>query len=452
MKQDIIIVCMIPLAALLLSGCSTSSLSWQDTKQVPVSSKIEISQSIWWSDFNDPLINEFVQQLQTQNIDIQIAEARLVEARAMKTVSRSGLFPDIAVNATGTRGNTTSINPTTFGQMGFDTSWEIDVFGRTRAGINAAEARRLISLAGIDDARNIVTADLVRAVIEWRQAKQTIKTINDLLMAQDEQVTLLASRERAGLIDASFAERARAQRAQTATELPNAEAAASAAQYQIERLLAVRDETIQSALATADLQILNIPRAEDALSITLERVRNRPDVKQARAELLGAQANLKVAEADLWPRVTISSFFGVQDGSDGLRLAENPIWSIASGVTTPLLNFGRLKEMVKAADARAQQAALRYEDTVNHALQETKTALSDYLKGMNAVFAQEKALKSREDTLRIAKNRFDRGLTDMTDLTTAQAELDTATLAFINIKTKTAIAYIRLQKSLATAF
>ena len=194
---------------------------------------------------------------------------------------------------------------------------------------------------------------------------------------------------------------------------------------------------------------MNIPRVEDALSITLDRIRERPDVKQARAELLGAQANLRQAEANLWPRVTLSSFFGVQDGSNGLMLAKNPIWSLASAVALPVLNFGRLQGMVDATDARSQQASLRYEDIVNRALQETKTALSDYLNGMNAVLAQEDALKSRQDTVRIAKDRFDRGLTDMTDLTTAQAELDTATIALISSRTKTAIAFIRLQKALA---
>jgi NodT family efflux transporter outer membrane factor (OMF) lipoprotein len=443
---------LIPLASLLLSGCSAFSVPWQNKEPVVISSEPQVSQSSWWSDFNDPLIDLFANKLQTQNIDIQIAEARLAEARAMKIVSRSGFFPDLSVSASGARGNTSSPKSETLGQAGFDASWELDVFGRTRAGVDAAEARRLASLASVNDAKNIVTAELVRTVIEWRQAKQTTKEINDLLKAQDDQVSLLESRVKAGLIDASFLERARAQRAQTAAGLPDSEAAANAAQYQIERLLAVRDETVQIALTQANPKIMNIPRVEDALSITLESVRERPDVRQARAGLLAAQADLKQAEADLWPRVTLSSFFGVQDGGDGLRLAENPVWSLASAVTLPLLNFGRLRGMVDAADARAKQASLRYEDIVNRALQETKTALSDYLNGMNSISAQESALKSRQDTIRIAKERFERGLTDMTDLTTAQAELDTATIALINIKTETAIAYIRLQKSLKSNF
>lgn len=439
----------IPLVALFLSGCSTLSLPWQDKEVTVAYVPVPIFTAAWWTDFNDPLIDLFVDKLKVQNIDIQIAEARLAEARAMKSVSRSGFFPDLSVAARGTRGNTTSQKAETLGQAGFDASWELDVFGRTRAGVEAAEARRLARLAGVDDAGNIVTAELVRAVIEWRQAKQTAREINDLLRAQDDQVSLLESRARAGLIDASFLERARAQRAQTATGLPDAEAAANAAQYQIERLLAVRDQSVEVALANADLKIMNIPSINSALSITLDRVRNRPDIRQARAELLAAQDDLKQAEADLWPRVSLSSFFGVQDGSHGRMLAENPIWSLASAVTIPLLNFGRLQGMVDAADARAQQASLRYEDTVNRALQETKTALSDYLNGMNAVSAQQRALQSRQETVRIAKDRFERGLTDMTDLTTAQAELDTATIALINIRTKTAIDFIRLQKALA---
>lgn len=442
----------IPLTtAMLLSACATISYSWQDKEAASLlTQKPQPIGSPWWCDFNDPLVNFFVERLHSQNIDIKIAKARLEEARALKRVSSSGFFPDISGTVSAMRGNATSLDLENTGQAGFDASWEIDFFGKTRADVDSTEAQRLESLAGIDDAKNTVTADIVRAVIEWRQAQQTTKEINDLLEAQSDQVALLESRTKAGLIDSSFLERARAQYAQTSTDLPEAVADANAAQYQIERLLSVRDDMVQQSLANAGPRAMTIPVVEDALSITLDRVRERPDVRQARARLLAAQADLRESEADLWPKVTLSSFFGAQDGSDGLMLAENPIWSLASAVSAPILNFGRLRGLVDAADARAQQTMLNYEGVTNRALQETKTALSDYLNGVNAVQAQKNALKFRQDAVGITKERFDRGLTDMIDLTTAQAELDSATISLIGLKTDTAIAYIRLQKALAT--
>jgi outer membrane protein TolC len=131
-----------------------------------------------------------------------------------------------------------------------------------------------------------------------------------------------------------------------------------------------------------------------------------------------------------------------------MRLSSNPVWSLASSLTAPLINFCRLRSEIDASNARANAALLQYENATNLALQETKTALSDYLNGVNTVKAQEEALINRQEAVRLARIRFDRGLTDMTDLTTAQAELDEATLSLITLQTQTAIAYIRLQKAL----
>lgn len=434
------------LTAFLLIGCS--HLPFQEKSRQEILEQ-KIGSQGWWLVFNDPLLNNLVNQLNTQNIDIQIAKARLSEARALKIPAQSGFFPSVDSVASASRSDVSIPQIQDIAQAGFDAKWEVDLFGQTRARVSAAEANRLSRIAGVGNARSIVIADLVRAVIEWRQSLRTISKTKDLIKVQDDQVTLLNARVKAGLIDSSFLERARAQRAQTSTSLPQAEAAANAARFQIERLLAVRDGSVETILATDTMPSIRIPNPEEFGEITIETLRSRPDIAIARAELLGAEANLDGAEAALWPQISLSAFFGIQDGSDGVRLSSNPVWSLSSSLSAPLLNFGKLRSEVKAANARTQAAALNFENVVNLALQETKTALSDYLNGLNAVAAQELALQARKDTVRIAKTRFDRGLTDMTDLTTAQAELDSANLSLIRQETETAIAYIRLQKALS---
>jgi NodT family efflux transporter outer membrane factor (OMF) lipoprotein len=444
--KKIILLCSV---SLLLSGCSAIPfLERNRVSPVHQNNILQASQG-WWQEFEDPALNHLMAKLDAQNIDIKIGEARLAEARALRNVAQSGLFPSVNATATGSRRDVSSPNLTTIGQAGFDTAWELDVFGRTRAGITAIEATRLARLAGVMDAQNIVRADLARAVIEWRQANEKIKKTKDLLASQDKQIEILQARAKGGLIDSSFFERAKAQRAQTATNLPEAQAERNSAQYQIERLLAVRDNSVKNILETSPPQSISIPSPKNFESITLDSIRNRPDLRIARNELLAANARLKQAEAALWPQISLTSFFGVQDGSNGMQLSSNPVWSLASNLTTPLLNFGRLRGDVKASTARAQAALLTYENATNLALQETKTALSDYLNGVNTVTAQKQALDGRQEAVRLARIRFDRGLTDMTDLTTAQSELDQATLTLISLQTQTAIAYIRLQKALA---
>lgn len=140
----------------------------------------------------------------------------------------------------------------------------------------------------------------------------------------------------------------------------------------------------------------------------------------------------------------------MQNISGQLLVADNPLWSAGAALSMPLLNFGRLHAAIDAADSRSQRVLSVYENSVLIALQETQTALADYLNGTNALALQGNALRYREDTVTLTAERFRSGLTDMTDLTTAQAELNRATILLIDRKAATAIAYIRLQKALAT--
>lgn len=406
----------------------------------------------WWRVYNDPLMDALADQLLSQNIDIQIAAARIQESRALNKSFRSAFFPDIAATGSATRQNKDMFSNATILQGGFNASWEVDLFGRIRANVDAADARVLSVQASSNNVRNSVLADLMRAVIDWRQANETLAQTNALLKAQDDQVSIFRIRAEAGLIDATFFERAQAQREQTATQLPLALAGLNTARYQIERLLGKNPGDLAVLLKESRLAAFTVPQPHEIKDIPLDVIQSRPDVAAARADMLAAQGDANEAEANLWPRITLSSFFGLQDISgDTQFVISNPVWSLASGITAPLLNFGRLRGKVEAADARTKQAELRYENTVLQALQEARTALSDYVNGVNALTQQNLALTHRQQTISLARNRFERGLNDMTDLTTAQAEFDQATLLLIERKAFTATAYIRLQKALGSA-
>lgn len=435
------------LIIIIVSGCSQLQPIWEKPEEV-IEKKEWLEHQKWWVAFDDPLLNQLADQVLTENIDIQIAEARLREANALKIVARAGFFPNILGTASVTRGNLNSPKLINYSQIGLDTAWEIDIFGMVRASIDAVEATQLAREAGVDYARNIIIADLAKAVIEWRQARHTLNEIKSLLSVQDDQIALLSSRVKAGLIDASFLERARALREQTKITLPQAQAAANTAHYQIEKLINCRDASLTKLLNDARPLLMKVPEPHYLKTISFKSLANRPDIKIAKAELLAASADFRQAEANLWPKISLSTFFGVHDPSNTFFLASNPIWSIGSSLTLPIVNFGELRGAVDAADARAQQALLNYENTVNLALQETKTALSDYLNGLSALKDQAQALKNRQNTVRIVQTRFEQGLTDMTDLTTAQTEVNQSTLNLISLATGAAIAYVRFQKAL----
>ena len=307
----------------LLAGCETIKDFMPVRHPVEQAAPAVMGANRWWKPFNDPMMEQLADQLLAQNIDIKIAQARVDEARGQVRVARSGWFPDIFGSGLANRGDDQlgQSKASSIVKGGLDASWEIDVFGRTRSRFNSAENQEVAAQASVQDVQNFVIAELVKAVIEWHQARQTIKETNDLLVSQQDQVKLLHSRAKAGLIDASFMERAQAEYAQTATQLPLAQASLDAAEYKIEKLLGKSSGELHVFLTTQPSKELSVPQPDKTLDVAIDTIRSRPDIRAAKAQMLAAESNLDAAEADLWPRLTISGFFGAQATSGAVLAA-----------------------------------------------------------------------------------------------------------------------------------
>lgn len=432
----------------LLASCAPfESLMMQD-EPVAESTPI-VHKNRWWQAFHDPLMDALAEDVLAQNLDVKIASARVREARAGLALAQASFLPDISAKGTASRTNTPIglVKPASIAQGGFDTVWEWDMFGQLEAQEDAAQQRLSASEARREDVVNSVIAELMRSIVNLRQAQQTLEESRALLDNHDTQIALIAARAKAGLIDHTLLARAQAERAQTATQLPIAQAMHDGAIYHIEQLMGVPSGALRERILSTQGK-LAVPPASETINITLESMRDRPDIRSARSDMLAVKSDLAKAEADLWPRISIKSFFGVQEGSEGLPVAANPLWSLSGGITMPILNFGRLHRAIDAADARVQSAIAGYERASLIALAETNTALSDYVTGINAVEHQEDAFALRTHTVQLATTRYERGFTDMTDLTTAQSELNQATLLLIARKATVAQAYIRLHKAL----
>jgi NodT family efflux transporter outer membrane factor (OMF) lipoprotein len=437
---------------IMLSSCAPLQ-SFLVEKEALHEAEVELpkrSFNRWWEAFNDPIMNLMADSLLNQNLDIQIAQTRIAEARGILKTSESNWFPSFDLNGSASRGNDQiGVNKdASVSKIGLGSKWQIDIFGQTQSQVSAAEARLEARIVSLDDIKNIMLTELMSAIIEWRQAQETIRETENLIATQDNQIILLKARGKAGLIDASSLSRAQAEQAQTATGLPISRAAASTARFKIARLLAMQEDLLM--LDDLKNDPFTIPAVQQTISVNVKAIKDRPDVRALRAEMLASQSDLAKAEADLWPSFSVGTFFGVQEGSNNLRIADNPIWSLSAAISAPILNFGRLHGALDAANAKATTASLNYENGILNALQETQTALSDYLNGVNAVAEQEKALTFRKETVKLAMDRFNQGLTDMTDLTTAQSELNHAAITMIQRRTAAAIAYVRLQKALAS--
>lgn len=441
------------MALLALSACTDIDRAFSPAP-LPAKALAMPSEAQWWRAFNDPLMNELAGQFFAQNIDIRIAQLRIDEARGLERQQRASWFPAIDANGSAKRSNDGfgQTSPVSILQGGFDATWELDLFGRTGATVDAAEARRVASEASAQEVQQSVLAELLRAIVQWRQEQSRLATSTVLKQAQAEEVRLRTLRHQAGLTDASTLARARAQQLEVAAEIPLAQAGIQNAQAQMERLLGVDDGTLSERLAREPQRDIAVPKAEQLEKLPLQLLAQRPDVRAARAELLAARADLRAAEAALWPRISLTGFFGARDVSAPLPLADNPIWALAANIGVPLLDFGRLRGAIDSADARAEAALLQYENTTRRAAEETRIALTDSIGALAALESQQRSLADRTDALALATERTKRGLRDMTDVTTAQTELDRASLLVIERRRAAALAYIRLQKSLSPGF
>jgi multidrug efflux system outer membrane protein len=165
------------------------------------------------------------------------------------------------------------------------------------------------------------------------------------------------------------------------------------------------------------------PIAIPTLSAPADVIRNRPDVQVAERELGAATALHAEAFTDLFPKLSLASFFGI----DGARIGQAvPTWGVTSALSLPLLNFGRIQGEIKGADARQQQALFNYRRTVLNAISDVETSLTNVAKANTSVVSLQDSIKSANQTLSIAQDRYKSGLSNFTDVLDAQQQLYSA--------------------------
>jgi NodT family efflux transporter outer membrane factor (OMF) lipoprotein len=402
----------------------------------------------WTSRLEDPILSLVLEEGLANNLDIQIATERITAAESLRNSDSATFMPDISGIVSSTRGNTTYGRTGTLSKAGLEANWTPDIFGQTQTKVDAKEAQVLVAKANLEQIKLTTVASITDTLITWRQLQTQIKQTQTLITAQDTLISLLKSRAAAGLIDAETLSQALANRNEIARQLPQAEAMAKTTAYHLSALLNRRDDSLLTDLAASTPIRPKLPAKAIVLNQSIADLQTRPDIRMAEATLGFAKATNRQSKAALWPTVSLSSFFGLQDATDGLPVADNPGWSIGGSISVPIFNFGRLDNSIDATQSAEKEALLTYDKTITQAIRETKTALSEYLHTVDAVTTQEMAITYYKDTLRLAKDRFSHGLTDLTPVLTAESELAQATLSLSGLERDALSAYIRLETAL----
>jgi len=438
----------VALLALLLGGCTTVGPDYsQPTTPTPERYAEDGTQAAlgdpeiasWWQAFDDEQLSQLVQRALSRNLDVQIAAARIREARAREVVAGASAKPQLSPEASATRqrisenaipippgagdgGGVLGLPGSEFNsfRIGFDASWEIDLFGRTRRSIEAARARTGAAVWSRRDVELSVAAEVARAYLTLRELQERIATAQSELDRRRRFERLVEARARGGLVTGQDLEQQRSERAAAEAAIPALRAQADA---QIHALGVLTGETPEALIAElAPVKALPSARPEIPPGIPSDLLRRRPDIRAAERELAAATADIGVAVADLYPRFSLTAAPAlVSTALASLLEWGSRSFSVGAGFVWPLLDGGRSRANVEVANARQAQALIAYRKAVLTALQDVEDSLSRTDSGRGQLASLHQALASAQRAEAIALARYRGGLVTYSDVLIAQA-------------------------------
>ncbi|TAH35527.1 MAG: efflux transporter outer membrane subunit [Planctomycetota bacterium] len=372
----------------------------------------------WWLYLEDPVLNGLIERALRQGLDLREALARVHEARALRGVAAADRFPTLdAVLSYERRGESEN---TTLGQFlpdsglytaGFDAAWEIDLWGRVRRSVEAADADLE---AGIEDTRDVavtVAAETARNYIELRGFQKRLAIARSNVGLQEQTLALVAARYESGLVGERDVAQAASNLESTRARVPALEVGLRAAENRLAVLLALAPGALAAELA--ETRPIPVPPLELAVGVPADLLRRRADVRRAERVLAAETARVGVAEGDLYPRLSLIGSLGLQseDLSD-LAHSGSEFFHFGPSLRWNLFDRERLHGRVEAQDARREQALLRWERAVLTALEEAENAMTAFLREQ----LRRRSLRAASDQARLAvdlsQSQYTEGITD----------------------------------------
>jgi len=377
----------------------------------------------WWQDFDDPVLNDLVERALKNNENLQVAAARIAEVRGLRESANAALFPHVDAAAGSQRGNpgvTTLGGNVSVHQAAFDAAWEIDLFGGTRRQVEAQDALIGAREAAYRNAALSLSAEVAREYVTLRQFQAQMTITRQTAQTQHGLYDIVQDRYKGGLVSTLDVAQAETLYKTTLAKLPDFEQQIKTSSYRLSVLLGENPGNLDKLAAdSAPIPVANrLPVLDAPAGI----IRSRPDVAEAERNLAAATASQGVAISALYPKVSLSSMFGIQHAAwpVGHYLSTKDIWNIGGNVSMPILEFGSIEGQINAANARQVQALHQYRQTVLAALGDVETDLSNLTEESRRHKLLHDAGSSADHAVNVAKDRYGNGLVDFT--TVLQAE------------------------------
>ena len=414
----------------------------------------------WWHAFGDPELDRLVALAIASSPDVKEARARLAEARAGRDAAAGGALPQAGVNGAATRNELSENGQIPIGNfpgfqrrfnlfdLGFDASWELDLWGRNRRQVEVAEARADAAEWSSRDVTLAIIAEVARNYVELRAGQAELAEAEAQARSLDDLAALARLRFDAGEDSRASAADAAAQAANARAAKAQAEAGVAMSTYRIAALLGVTPETLVPALRDSSAPV-PLPPESIAMGIRSELLERRPDVRGAERQLAAATADVGLATADLFPRFSLMGSIGQQGREVGqLDSGASTRFSVGPSFSWPIFSGGRIRAQIRAADARSDAAAARYEKAVTGALADSESAANRFARAQTARREAQVAEVSAQTACDLAKLRYERGEDNRLQFEQARVRLAQARSQAARAMSAEAQAAIALYKAL----
>lgn len=385
----------------------------------------------WWETFGDTTLTGLVRRAESENRDLVAAVGRVEEARALRGVAKGGLLPDLVLDGSYTRfqlsenglqGSELQGQPFDLWSGGLSLSWEIDLFGRVRRGVEAASAELGASVEDYRDVLVTLYAEVAAAYVDTRTFQQRLTFANANADAQRRSLQLTRDRFRAGLTSALDVTQAESNLATTEAQIPALEDGLNRSLNRLAVLLGEPPGDLHDALA--EPAPIPMPEGEVAALLPAELLRRRPDIRRAERRLAAQTARIGIATADLYPSFSLTGFLGLESLElDEFGEGESVSWSVVPGVRWNLFSGGKIRNRIRAEEARTRQALAAYEQTILLALEETGNSLIAYGREQERRDRLLEAVRASERSVEIVATQYRSGLTDFQRFLDSQRSL-----------------------------
>jgi NodT family efflux transporter outer membrane factor (OMF) lipoprotein len=463
------------LAGLLITGCKVGPDYRQPELNIPGQFSSSPAQSAttqpttrpaedlsrWWTVFQDPALDSLIERAGKSNLDLKLAAARLREAKAARGIVAAGLWPTANLSGSASRykGSEKLPGMTIAGfenpaaqeqsnyQIGTDALWELDIFGGTRRGIEAAEA----DIAAAEEANRDVMVSLMAEValnyIQLRGSQRELAIARQNIKLQRDTLELTQTRFKAGLTGELDVARSRALVASTEAVLPPVQQAISQSIFRLSVLIG-RDPGMLLGELSSEAAMPTGPVAFPP-GMPSELLRRRPDIRRSERELAAATARIGVATADLFPKFTIVGNLGVQTNRYAhIADAHSGFWSIGPGVSWPIFDAGRIRSQIAVQSARTDAALIGYESNVLLALEEVENAIVAHARDRERRAALAESVAANRRSVELASELYSKGLVDFLSVLDAQKDLFSSEEQLVLVDRAIAADIVKLYKAL----